>query len=62
MIANVESLTSLSEQLELGEVYFFCQFLKPGKHTYIVRNTLLDYESEKNDVTKSLGNKMLFGN
>jgi hypothetical protein len=40
MIANVERLSSLSENLSFDEIYFHCDFLKPGNHTYIVKKEI----------------------
>jgi hypothetical protein len=49
MIANVQNLSSLSEEFELGEVYIHFAFLKPGKHTYVVRKTFLDLDRGDDD-------------
>ena len=49
MIANVQNLSSLSEEFELGEVYIHFTFLKPGRHTYVVRKTYLDLDRGEDD-------------
>ena len=49
MIANVQSLTSISEEFELGDIYIHCTFLKPGLHSYVVRKTFLNLDRGEDD-------------
>ena len=61
MIANVQNITSLSEQFELGDVYIHLSFLKPGKHTYIVRKTYMELERGEDDDKHGFTTKIMQG-
>lgn len=56
-IANLESITSLSEEFDVTkEIYFYCSFVKPGRHDYVVRYT--HHEPDRNDAEDAKGFKI----
>ena len=46
-IANVQSLTSVSEEFDVTEeIFFHCAFIKPGRHDYVVRFTHHEFDRD----------------
>jgi hypothetical protein len=46
LIANLDKISSYSTEIDDEEIYFHAEFLKPGRHTYIVRAT--NYDLDRN--------------